>query len=309
MALSGAGWWARSWVNTGSPAFPFFAGAQPDAVATFLINRTYGLGHGPLAFLLLPWHMLVGPYTAFADPAVFGMGGLLLVAAAAAALAMRRARPTPEVLFLAATCAAFILLWFHSGQVMRYLTSILGLLAMLWMWLLSRAGVERRRWLARAIVCLLAVAAVYESLLMSVLFRRGVLPPVTYAQKEFTLAGALPYYLAVREINRRAAPSEKTYLLFCEECGYYLKTATAGDWHGDYPYRWTQQNVYSAPDLAARLRQAGFRWVLVSRAAARRSAGIFDWPFAESAFVRRDAVLPGATAVYSDNLYGAFRLW
>jgi hypothetical protein len=37
IVLSGAGWWLRSWVNTGSPAFPFFAGSHPDAVATFVI--------------------------------------------------------------------------------------------------------------------------------------------------------------------------------------------------------------------------------------------------------------------------------
>ena len=253
--------------------------------------------------------MLVGPFTAFADPAVFGVAGLLLVFAALAALLLRRIRPTPDVAFLAATCATYLGFWFTTGQVMRYLTSILTLMAMLFVWLLGRVGLFRRRWPARVAVCLLAVPVVYETLLMSVLFRRTVLPPVTYAQKEIALSGGLRYYYAAREINRRAAPTDRTYLLFCEECGYHLKTRSAGDWHGDYSYRWAKEGVYNAADLAARLKTAGFRWVLVSRTAARRAAGMFDWPFAESAFLRPDTALPGAITVYSDRAYAVFQLW
>ena len=309
VALSGAGWWLRSWIHTGSPAFPFLAGGHPDAVATFIINRSYGLGHDWRAFLLLPWRMLTGPAWAFADATVFGLPGLLLIAAGLAALLRRRAWPAPEILFLATACAAYVGFWFATGQVMRYLTSILAPMAMLFVWALARAGLARHRRLAGAAIVLLAVPVVYESLLTAIVFRRGILPPVTYAQKEITLAGTLPYYTAVQEINRRATPSDKTYLLFCEECGYYLNTGSAGDWHGDFRY-----DLFRAPDLSAarmvdRLKRAGFRWVLVSRSAARRAAPMFEWPFADSAFVRPEVALPGGHAVYAGGGYAVFQLW
>ncbi len=306
VALAGAGWWTRAWVNTGSPVYPFLAGAQPDVDNTLRVNLSYGLGRDWRAFLLLPWRMLVGPPEAFADAFVFGAPGLLLLAAALAALARARKLLPPEVLFLAASCAAYTAFWFFSGQVMRYLASLLPMMAILFLWLLIQAGLSRR---TGALASVLLVAAVPSALLASTLFRRGVLPAVTYAAADQARAAALPYYHVLRALNSRASPADTTYLLFCEDYRYYLDTAARGDWYGELSYPQLARGVASEAQLVARLKDAGIRWVVVARDRARTHQLLFDWDFSHSGLVRQEVEIPGARVLYSDRRFGVYQLW
>ncbi|MCL5744148.1 MAG: glycosyltransferase family 2 protein, partial [Acidobacteria bacterium] len=52
--LVGAAWWLRSWINTGTPFYPFFtpAGSSEDARGLFEVNKVYGPGRTLAAFLL-----------------------------------------------------------------------------------------------------------------------------------------------------------------------------------------------------------------------------------------------------------------
>ncbi|MBI4874855.1 MAG: hypothetical protein HY822_09520 [Acidobacteria bacterium] len=287
------GWWLRSWVATGSPAYPFFLPRHPDVAALLLNDAHLGLGRDWKAFLLLPWRMLVGPPGAFGDTFVFGAPGLLLLAAAA----FHRRRPPPEVLFLIAAMGACLLLWFFKSQSMRYLMGVLPMGAILFLWLLPR----RIPVLVTAVLALLALHATVQT---STCLRRGLLP----AQRQQTLAAALPDYSVARELNRYASPADSTYLLFCEQCGYYVHSRTWGDWFGERGYSWLADGTRSADDVLKRLREAGFRWLLVSRDRARPSASVFGWDFANSAFLRPDLELPGARAIYSDRAFAVFQI-
>jgi len=66
-----AGWWVRSWRSTGSPAYPFFVKGHPEVARMVEHDRSYGRGRDLKAFLLIPWHMQVGPPAAFADAFTF----------------------------------------------------------------------------------------------------------------------------------------------------------------------------------------------------------------------------------------------
>ena len=306
ITLCCGGWWLRSWTATGSPAYPFFVNHHPDVAAMFRNDSAYGLGRDWRAFLLIPWHMLVGPPEAFADAFIFGVPGLILLAAAAAAGLRFRRPPPPEILFLAATIAVYLAFWFSTSQVMRYLASVLPLAAMLFLWFLIRAGASRRLPLWAALP--LAVFALHATILTSTEFRRGILPAVTHAQRQQALAAVLPYYQVVRELNRRAAPTDKTYLLFCEEAKYYTRTRTWGDWYGEQSYAWIAGDTRSAADIVSRLRAAGFRWILVARDRARQGAFLFSWEFAKSPFADPAAEFPGVRTVYSDRYFAVFEL-
>jgi hypothetical protein len=306
-ALVCGGWWLRSWVNTGSPAYPFFIKDHPDVARTLRHDSTYGRGHGPAAFLLIPWHMIVGPPTAFADPFVFGPAGLLLAAAAVVAAVRIRKAPPPEIVFLVSSFALYLLFWFSTSQVMRYLVSLLPLAGVLFLWLLARSGIPRR--VPLFVALLLAVFPLVNTRLTSSVFRYGVLPGVTRAQQKQALAVAAPAYPVLRELNRHAGREDQTYLLFCEDCKYYTLTRTWGDWYGDRNYAWLQQGTRSASDVVGRLKAAGFRWIVVNRDRAREGAPIFDWDFGQSAFLQPDRELPGAQTLYSDRHFAVFQLW
>jgi hypothetical protein len=307
IALVCGGWWLRSWIHTGSPAYPFFVRNHPEVGAILRQDGTYGRGHDLGAFLKIPWHMLVGPPEAFADPFVFGPAGLLLLAAGAAAAVRTRRGPPREIVFLLCSLAPYLLFWFFTSQVMRYLVSLLPLAAVLFLWLLVRAGAARRVPLAAALV--LAVLPFNSVRLASRVFRTPILPVVTRAERQQALAAVLPYYYAVREVNRLAQPGDRTYLMFCEDCKYYTRTPGWGDWYGERNYAWLQEGTASAADVVARLKAAGFRWVVVSRDRARRAASVFGWDFAHSAFVDPEIDLAGAKTVVSDRGFAVFQLW
>ena len=306
-ALVCGGWWLRSWVSTGSPAYPFFIQDHPDAAGMLRNDSNYGRGHGPAAFLLIPWHMIVGPPKAFADPFVFGPAGLLLAAAAVVAGVRIRKAPPPEIVFLVSTLAVYLLFWFFTSQVMRYLVSLLPLAGVLFLWLLARSGIPRR--VPLFVALLLAIFPLVNTGLTSTVFRYGVLPGVTHAGKQQALAAAEPAYPVLRELNRHAGGQDRTYLLFCENCKYHTLSRTWGDWYGDRSYFWLEQGTRSASDVVGKLKAAGFRWVVVNRGRARAGASIFRWDFSQSAFVQPDRELSGARTLYSDRNFAVFQLW
>ncbi len=184
--------------------------------------------------------------------------------------------------------------------------TFLSMMAILFLWLLIQAGLSRR---TGALASVLLVAAVPSALLASTLFRRGVLPAVTYAAADQARAAALPYYHVLRALNSRASPADTTYLLFCEDYRYYLDTAARGDWYGELSYPQLARGVASEAQLVARLKDAGIRWVVVARDRARTHQLLFDWDFSHSGLVRQEVEIPGARVLYSDRRFGVYQLW
>lgn len=301
------GWWLRSWMHTGSPVYPFFVKGHPDVAQLFHNDAAYGLGRDAIAFLLLPWRMMVGPPQAFADAFEFGPAGLVLVAALAIGMVRIRKTPPPEILFLALIIAIYVPVWFLTSQVMRYLLWLLAPGSILLIWVVKT--VHGERWLAPTAAMLLTSYALYAAVLTSTMRRYEIPPAVTTAGRRQALAAALPYYPVLRELNRLAAPGDKTYLLFCEEYKYYLDTPAWGDWFGDLSYRWLSQNVSVADDIPQKLRKLGFRWMVVERERARRASSWFGKGLNGSLLLKPYADLPGAHTVYSDRTLAVFRLW
>ncbi|MEK7752050.1 MAG: hypothetical protein AAB654_09055, partial [Acidobacteriota bacterium] len=307
VALVCGGWWLRSWASTGSPVYPFFIQGHPDVAGMLQNDSNYGRGRGLAAFLLIPWHMIVGPPKTFADPFVFGPAGLLLAASAVVAGVRIRKVPPPEIVLLVCTLAVYLPFWFFTSQVMRYLVSLLPLAGVLFLWLLAISGIPRRVPLFVALV--LGIFPLVNTGLTSTVFRYGVLPGVTHAGQKQVLAATEMAYSVLGELNRHAGRQDQTYLLFCENCKYYAITRTWGDWYGDRSYAWLQQGTRSAADVVGKLKAAGFRWVFVNRDRARAGASIFGWDFSQSPFVQPDRELPGARTLYSDRHFAVFQLW
>lgn len=294
-----APWWIRSYVHTGSPVAPFLLIDNPEPRYLFELSRQYGDGFGFAAFLKLPWNAVAKSPAIFAD--TFAMGPVLAIAAAAGLLAVRR-KPSPETLLLLALFAGYLLFWFRTGQVMRYLAAMLPVLAMLFASAVS--ALRASRWLLMPF----AVGAVAASLLPSPLIRYWTLPPVRFDEKEELLAQWLPYYRAARHLRGVASPGERTYLWFAEDSRYYVPTYSIGDWFGPLRYGVIGSHGERPQAIVDRIRRARFQYLLIDREAAVKRQ-FYGEPWLSSGLIRRDGHLPrGLRQLYSDERYVLYRI-
>jgi hypothetical protein len=293
IVVAASGWWLRSWLATGSPAYPFFT-ATDDLKRLLEVNQTYGFGHSLTDFLLLPWRAFREAPVHFADP--YSYGPLLLVLAGTLLTLPFAKKQTG---FLALGLGLFFAFWFFSGQVMRYFASTIGVQALL---IACLPRFQTPLALALTLVTAGNLAITSPTLL------HGWMPPVRLAQKEAVQAETLPYYRAVRALNKIVPHSQSVYTLHCENAKFHLLPRTAGDWFDERSYFWL---LYAAPDEAeiiARLRRAGYRYLLISRKQSLAHRGMFAFDLAKSKLMQTWAELPGATRVYDDTDYAAYRI-
>jgi hypothetical protein len=299
VAAVSAPWWIRSFVHTGSPVAPFFLIGNPEPGYLFELSRQYGDGRGLIALMKLPWNAMMRSPAIFAD--TFAMGPVLALALVAGMFSIRR-KPASETLFLLALFGGYLLFWFWTGQVMRYLAAMLPVLAMLFA--AGVAALRAPRWLALPFAILAAAASV----LPSPLIRYRTLPPVRFEEKRILLAQWLPYYRAARYLESVAAPEERTYLWFTEESRYYIPTYSVGDWFGSLRYGEIGAYGERPQTMIDRLRRARFQYVLIDRFSAAKH-GLYGEPWLSSGLIRRGAPLPyGLRQLYSDERYVLYRL-
>jgi hypothetical protein len=216
-------------------------------------------------------------------------------------LSIRR-KPSPETWFLLALFAGYLLFWFRTGQVMRYLAAMLPVLAMLTASAIS--ALRAPRWLLLPF----AASALAASILPSPLIRHRTLPPVRFDEKEKVLALWLPYYRAARHLKTAADPRERTYLWFTEESRYYIPTYSIGDWFGPLHYGAIGSFEESPQSIVDRMRRAKFQYLLIDRMAAAKHR-YYGEPWVSSGLIRRGGALPrGIQQLYSDERYVLYRI-
>ena len=133
-------------------------------------------------------------------------------------------------------------------------------------------------------------------------------PPKNQEEKQIWLQRALPYYGAVQAINETARSSDWAYLLLAPQTRFYVNTVSFGDWFGHYSYGWLFQGVDSDQALVAKLKDAGFQYLLVDHRNVRRSSDKGLQAFRDSAFRTPEVELTEAGRIFSDRRYSVFRL-
>jgi 4-amino-4-deoxy-L-arabinose transferase-like glycosyltransferase len=269
--LTGAPWYIYNAVVTGNPVFPFFGqifGYGPwsaeDVHFQLKEMASHGLGRSPLALLALPWNLLVHRtafnMTAPLSPFYLLLSPVILVAG----VAQRRVRG------LLSISLGYVLFWFATVQVARYLIPVLPFLS-----LLAGAGLDRiaSRWLPSggrggrglALVLLVASALVAPGWLYAI-YRVGKhgSPPASVVTRDTYLARRLPSYPAYKLLNERHGTRYRVYSLRRENMAYFADGTFMGDWFG--PARFSQifGRLGDARALYAELNRLGADYFLVS---------------------------------------------
>ena len=275
-----APWLFRDARLTGDPVYPilygWFAG-KGDAVLAQMA-RTYGE--------MMRSSTLGGRWRDLFAPAASGLdvlGGLgwelTLLTVPLAVLAVRAAEGERRRFLarVAGFCAAYGALWFLTGTVVRFLAVLLPLLCLLCAAGLARAwelaGRAGRRGLAAAVGGLVAYQLglfVY----VQCLFGTPRLMLGLESREEF-LGRRLDYYACARFASRNLPAADKV-LLLGEQRGYYLEREhAASNAFAPDPYVALADEAHDPPELARRLRGAGFSDIIFVPREARR-LGTFD---------------------------------
>lgn len=229
---------------TGNPVFPLFPGLF-GATSWSLGNeeRVPALGHALLRWLRLPWDVYfdrgsVGLQPPFSPWFLLGIPVL--------AWGVWRA---PRVRSLVAIAGAWSLAFLVLPRDARYLLPILPLVALALASALTeltsrrashRSADQATRWQGRERVATWALVALlfapgwlYADFRI---LRQGWLP-TNEAAREAYLERQLPFYPAIRHLNRTLGSSYALYGLFAEQMRYFVQGRYLGDWAGREPYQ------------------------------------------------------------------------
>jgi hypothetical protein len=200
-------WYAKNWILTGNPVYPFFfGGLNPEAErAAFDSFEDYGHGESPLDLLLLPFRLL-------ADADEFDRGEFaspLVLLFAPLALLAPFARRVAVVVGVAGS--AYVVSWFFGSQHLRFLAPLAAPFAVL-----AAIGIvafAARTRLTRLVGVTVVAGALAAGLGVSLVYAAQFVPVVTgrESRDEFLLRNS-SYYAGTAWLNRNL-PADARVLL------------------------------------------------------------------------------------------------
>ncbi len=296
-------WWLRNTIEGLHPLFPF-AGWQDAGPFVFQFPEKYGMGHGWLDTLQLPWNMTMH---AEHDSMVFlGRVSPAFLALAPASLWAawrdRRAR------LLVITAATGLLLWSFGTQWLRYLLPVLPIAA-----LAAAAGLARLpRWAAGAVVLCWLLGL--PSNLRPVLAKARDQAPVALGleTQEAYLERELTAWPAVGWINEHSPSDARVALLYSWHAALLERPWVMGSVEDHVPTR--HFLALHGDDALAQLRARGVTHVLTTRVNfLHKSYGFMDRAAFEEQFERpeqqlQDALDREAVLVFEEGRHAVYAL-
>jgi 4-amino-4-deoxy-L-arabinose transferase-like glycosyltransferase len=267
-----APWYAKSWVQTGNPFWPFFRDALGGRNWDALGNE-YLLG-----FIRLPnmratfrnWLYGLGRLTF--DPGQFGPGRVrlgwyygLTLPLVLPALMFARSRNREIVIWLAGLGVAFYTAWFFQTHQTRFLMPTIPVLALLvasglaWLW-----STRNRLWptlvQSLVVVSLTATSWIASSSDRSHIASRWLFISGQLTRDEF-LAREIPGYETYAYANEHLPEDARVLLALWESRGYYLERDYM--WANPISQRFIRfERFSSAEQLADELRARGFTHII-----------------------------------------------
>ncbi len=264
-------WYLRNALLAGDPLFPGLGPwlgsglwSAEDLAGQRAELLSHGVGRDAWSLVSIWWDLAFRQSRFHAERVV--SLALVLPLPVLAFLRRRSARGRAIALF----SLGFILPWFFTGQVLRYLLPILPLLclevAALLESLARRVRLRERSVLGAAVASALALALAWPGIehLAADGRRRGPLPATMAARSRY-LAERIPGYEAVAELNGSRGREYGLYALHGVRLAYACEGRFYGDWFGPARYAEVTARLDSPEELADWLTGLGATHLLVVR--------------------------------------------
>jgi hypothetical protein len=270
-AALAAPWYARNWIRTGSPVFPFYLGIWPAEARGWDLERSqlyetlfslYGDTRTVLDYLWVPLRLAVAAQPdqpAYYD-GVLGIAFLLALPLLAWALWKRRLG-APLGLAIALSACLFVF-WLFSSQQLRYLLPALPSLAVATAAAGTGgdgAGERASRWL------LLAAAALGLPVMLAWFLALDPARVVLGGEsRDDYLRRRLDYYRYYEVVNRELPPTAKVWLIDMRRDTYHLDRPYFSDFiFEDYTLTRYVRKADGPEEVLARAQADGITHLLV----------------------------------------------
>lgn len=252
-SVTGIFWYAHSWWVSGNPVHPFageifgyYIWNAGDLAGQMSELKSHGVDKNLLNFLLLPEQMFSAKNTFNGDT---GSGGILVGAFMLSCLLFYWQKPFVRALQL--TCLAYLVFWFSSSQVIRYLLLITPLMSLCTVTafaafisrskyghnVLDYCRPEKPGFSAGKIVLVLALVLLARFAVQSFNQDRHWIPLNKQQQAEF-LSKELPAYdLMIAAASDARIGSGPILQFRVPESKYFFPGKVYGDWMGLYAYQ------------------------------------------------------------------------
>jgi 4-amino-4-deoxy-L-arabinose transferase-like glycosyltransferase len=267
--LVAAPWYVYNAVQTGNPVFPFFGRLfsygpwnAEDLAGQVGEMRLYGVGWSPGDLLRLPWNLASRPEAFHMEAPISPVYRWLLPVVLVIGALTSRLRG------VLAVTLGYVVFWFFSVQVGRYLFPVLPLLSLLTALTVDRLiGLTRMRFgrLTGAVLALLVAGLLVFpgwSFAVQRMRERGPLPD-TVAFRHAYFTHWLPSYPAYRLLNERRGSRYRLYQYPDEAMAYFADGTFMGDWFGPARYPPIMRSLRDGHALYAELKRFGADHFLV----------------------------------------------
>jgi hypothetical protein len=271
-----APWYLRNLYYTGNPVFPFFGqifgyGIWNEDDLRGILHDMKRFGHGKTltSFSLLLYHLAYNQGAA--DVEAVSLRKLLLVLPALVMLAVVLIR-SERLRGISLISVAFVLFWFLSVQVVRYLLPVLPMVSLVKASVVDQSlewlSLSQKKWTIYAVIAALGAVLFLRPGWLYVARRvveRGPVP-ATQAQRDAYLMKRLPSptYHVYQFLNRQKGRNYRLYALYDENMAYFADGVFMGDWFGPARYARITNNLTSGQALYRELKQLDADYFLVT---------------------------------------------
>jgi len=266
-----APWYARNWIRTGSPLFPFYLEIWPAQAPGWDLERSrlyetlfslYGDVRGPLDYLWSPLRLAVAAQPD--QPAYYdGVLGIAFVFALPLLVwALWRRRLDIELRLALVISAGLFVFWLFSSQQLRYLLPATPGLAVA----IAVAGHGLDGTVSRPLrVLVLAAAALGLPVLVAWFLALDPARVVLGGEpRETFLARRLDYYPYYEVVNRDLPPAARVWLIDMRRDTYHLDRPSFSDFiFEDYTLTRYVRSAASVEEIRARVQADGITHLLV----------------------------------------------